>query len=72
MAKKKEDHPETVNFSSTALSIVRHESGWAVAVVPLDPVSGITGEIELVPVGDSREEAQERFKILSVQKNIIQ
>lgn len=58
----------------TSLGVMRNdETGqWGVVKIPFNPLTKEVGSIEFIPEGSTREEALERFKVLSIQLGVIE
>lgn len=59
---------ESVNFSTSAFSVVHLGGAWVVVEIPIDPVTRKTGEWKVVQEDGTKMGAQERFKISEAMK----
>lgn len=69
--KKRDDHPQTLNLSTPTLGIAKIENQWYIVKTMVDPEIGLAGDPELILAGQARNEAVERFKIMSAELEIV-
>lgn len=62
---------QSVNFTTSAFSIVKDGNAWFVVEIPLDPENELTGEWIIHPEDGTKMGAQERMKICVARKLFV-